>query len=32
MQVTWSPRNENQEYKIVEEIPFEEVYNELYKN
>lgn len=32
MQVTWSPREENQEYKIVEEIPFEEVYNELYKN
>lgn len=32
MQFTWSPRKENQEYKIVEEIPFEEVYNELYKN
>lgn len=31
-QCTWSPRKENQKNKIVEEIPFKEVYNELYKN
>lgn len=31
-QWTWSPRKENQENKIVEEVPFEEVYNKLYKN